>query len=170
MKRLRGSRLASIGPPVAAWALGSVLIAAFTSQVVGWSVMSDELQHVRLAISIGDTLSLTPYLRGEDVPIYSQLYPFLIAPFYGFLSTTAAFDAVHIFNAVAMASAAVPVYLLARELGIPKPAATVVAAASVMTPWMVLATLVFTEAVAYPASAWAILAIHRALAKPSPHA
>ena len=91
--------------------------------------MSDELQHVRLAISIADTLSLTPYLRGEDVTIYSQLYPFLIAPFYGFLSTTAAFDAVHIFNAVAMASAAVPVYLLARELGIPKPAATVVATA-----------------------------------------
>ena len=125
---------------------------------------------MRLAISIADTLSLTPYLRGEDVTIYSQLYPLLMAPFYGLLSTTAAFDAVHIFNAVAMASAAVPVYLLARELGIPKPAATVVATASVMTPWMVLATLVFTEAVAYPASAWAILAIHRALAKPSPRA
>ena len=161
-------RLASIGPPVAAWALGSALTAAFTSQVAGWSVMSDELQHVRLAISIADTLSLTPYLRGEDVTIFSQLYPALIAPFYGFLSTTLAFDAVHIFNAVAIASAAVPVYLLARELGIPKPAATVVAAASVITPWMVIATLVFTEAVAYPASAWAILAIQRALAKPSP--
>ena len=123
---------------------------------------------MRLAISVSDTSSLTPYLRGVEVPIYSQLYPVLIAPFYGFLSTTAAFDAVHIFNAVAMASAAVPVYLLARELGIPKPAATVVAAASVMTVWMVVATLVFTEAVAYPAAAWAILAIHRALAKPSP--
>jgi len=164
----RGSRLASIGPPAAAWALGSALIAAFTSQVHGWSVQTDELQIVRLAISVGDTLSLTPYLRGEDVPIYSHLYPVLIAPFYGFLSTTAAFDAVHIFNAVAMASAAVPVYILARELQIPKPAATVVATASVITPWMVLATLVFTEAVAYPAAAWAILAIHRALARPSP--
>jgi hypothetical protein len=60
------------------------------------------------------------------------------------------------------------VYLLARELGIPKPAAAVVAAASVMTVWMVLATLVFTESVAYPATAWAILAMHRATAKPSP--
>lgn len=161
-------RLASIGPPVAAWALGTVLTVAFTSQVAGWSVQSDELQHVRLAISISDAFSLTPRLRGEEVPIYSQLYPLLIAPFYWLLSATAAFDAVHIFNAVAMASAAVPVYLLARELAIPKPAATVVAAASVMTVWMVLATLVFIEVVAYPASAWAILAIHRALAKPSP--
>ena len=168
MKRLQRPRLASIGPPLAAWALGSVFIAAFTSQITGWSVQTDELQHVRLAISIADTLSLTPYLRGEDVTIYSQLYPLLTAPFYGFLSTTAAFDAVHIFNAIAMASTAVPVYLLARELGIPKPAATVVATASVMTVWMVLATLVFTEAVAYPASAWAILAIQRALAKPTP--
>ena len=168
MKRLRGPRLASIGPPVAAWALGSALTVAFTAQVAGWSVMSDELQHVRLALSISDTLSLTPYLRAEDVPIYSQLYPVLIAPFYGLLSTTAAFDAVHIFNAVAMASTAVPVYILARELGIPKLAATVVATASVMTPWMVLATLVFTEPVAYPASAWATLAIYRALARPSP--
>lgn len=75
LKRVRGSRLASIGPPVAAWALGSALIATFTSQIAGWSVQSDELQIVRLAISVGDTLSLTPYLRGEDVPIYSQLYP-----------------------------------------------------------------------------------------------
>lgn len=168
MRRLQGSRLASIGPPVAAWALGTAFIAVFTTQIGGWAVQTDELQHVRLAISIGDTLSLTPYLRGEDVPIYSQLYPLLTAPFYGFLSMTAAFDVVHVFNAVAMASAAVPVYILARELGIPKPAAAVVATASVMTPWMVVATLVFTEAVAYPASAWAILAIYRALARPSP--
>ncbi len=161
-------RLASIAPPVAAWAVGSALIAAFTSQVAGWQVMSDELQVERLAISIADTLSPVPYLRGEDVTIFSQLYPALTAPFYGFLSTPSAFDVVHIFNAVAIASAAVPVYLLARELRIPKPAATVVAAASVMTPWMVVANLLFTEPVAYPASAWAILAIHRALAEPSP--
>jgi hypothetical protein len=168
VKRLQGRRLASIGPPLAAWALGSAFIAAFTSQIVGWSVQTDELQLVRLAISIQENHSLTPYLRGEDVEIYSQLYPLLIAPFYWLLSATAAFDAVHIFNAVAMASAAVPVYILGRELGIPKPAATVVAAASVMTVWMVLATLVFTESVAYPATAWAILAMHRAAAKPSP--
>ena len=168
MKRIRGSRLASIGPPAAAWALGAVFTAAFTSQVGGWGVQTDELQHVRLALSIADTLSLTPYLRGEDVTIYSQLYPVLIAPFYGFLSTTAAFDAVHIFNAVLRARTAVPVYRLARELHVPKPASAVVAAASVMTPWMVLATLVFTEVAAYPASAWAMLAIVRAMAKPSP--
>ncbi len=168
MKRLQGSRLASIGPPLAAWALGSAFIAAFTSQIAGWSVQTDELQLVRLAISISDTHSLGPYLRGTDVAIYSQLYPLLTAPFYWLLSAPVAFDAVHIFNAVAMASAAVPVYLLARELEVPKPAAAVVAAASVMTVWMVLATMVFTEAVAYPAAAWAILAIHRAAAKPSP--
>ena len=161
-------RLGGIGPPVAAWALGSALIAVFTSQVAGWSVMSDELQIERLAISIADTLSPIPYLRGEDVTVYSQLYPALTAPFYGLLSTPAAFDAVHVFNAVAIASAAVPVYLLARELRIPRPAATVVAAASVMTPWMVVATLLFTEPVAYPASAWALLAMQRALAEPSP--
>jgi hypothetical protein len=157
-----------VGPPLAAWALGGAFIAAFTSQVAGWSVQTDELQLVRLAISIADTLSLTPHVRGEDVTTFSQLYPLLTAPFYGLLSTTAAFDAVHIFNAVAIASAAVPVYLLARELRLPKPAATVVAAASVMTPWMVLAMLVFTEVVAYPAAAWALLAIQRSLARPSP--
>jgi hypothetical protein len=168
VKHLQRPRLASIGPPLAAWALGTTLTVFFTTQVAGWSVQTDELQLVRLALSIGDTLSLTPYLRGEDVPVYGQLYPLLMAPFYGFLSTTAAFDAVHIFNAVAMASAAVPVYILARELRIPKPAATVVATAAVMTPWMVLSTLIFTEVVAYPAAAWAILAMHRAAAKPTP--
>lgn len=160
--------MAGIGPPVAAWALGTTLTAVFTSQVAGWYVMTDELQHVKLALSIGDGLSLRPRLHGADVEIYSQLYPVLTAPLYALLSMPTAFDAVHVFNAVAMASAAVPVYILSRELGIPKLAATVVATASVMTPWMVLATMVMTEVVAYPAFAWAILAIQRAAARPSP--
>lgn len=166
-KRVRRPRLAEVAPPLFAWAIGALLTGLFTTQVAGWYVMSDELQHVKLAISVGDRLSLTPHLRGEDVAIYSQLYPVLTAPFFALLSMPRAFDAVHVFNAVAMASTAVPVYILARELALPKLAATAAATVSVVMPWMAVAMVVMTEVVAYPAFAWALLAIHRAVARPS---
>jgi len=165
---LKRTWLAGLAPPALAWALGAALAVIFTTQVEGWYVMSDELQHAKLALSIADDWSLTPRLHGRDVEIYSQLYPLLTAPFYGLMSMPAAFKAVHVFNAVAMASAAVPVYLLARDLRVPKLGATAVAAVAVVTPWMVIALMVMTEVVAYPAFAWALLAIHRAVAKPSP--
>ena len=165
--RVRLPRLADVAPPLFAWAVGGLLSGYFTSRIGGWYVMSDELQYVKLAVSVGDHLSLTPHLRGEDVGIYSQLYPVLTAPFYAFLSMPAAFDAVHIFNAVVMASAAVPVYILARHLELPKVAATAAATVSVVTPWMLLSTVVMTEALAYPVFVWAILAIQRAVVRPS---
>jgi len=167
--RVRIPHLAArVAPPLLAWGIGALVSGFFASKIIGWYVMSDELQYAKLAISVADNLSLTPHLRGEDVGIYSQLYPVLTAPFYGFLSMPDAFDAVHIFNPVVMASAAVPVYILARELDLPKLAATAVATVSVLTPWMLLSTVVMTEALAYPMFLWGILAIHRAVVKPSP--
>ena len=45
---------------------------------------------------------------------------------------------------------------------------TNVAALTIAVPWMVMSTMMLTEVAAYPAFVWAILALQRSIAKPSP--
>ena len=59
-----------------------------------------------------------------------------------------------------MATAAIPAYLLAREV-VDRAAALAVAALSVVAVWMVLTGFLLTEVVAYPVFLWAVLAIQR---------
>jgi hypothetical protein len=149
------------------WAGASVLLALwYTGRIRDWSVMTDELQYAKLATSIGETGSPLPALHGTAVSISNQLYPLLIAPFYGTLSTPSAFRATHVLNAVVMASAVVPAYLLGRQV-LSRPWALAVAALSVCTLWMVLAGFVMSEAAAYPAFLWALLGLQVAIVSPS---
>jgi hypothetical protein len=154
-------------PLVAIVAAAFAFTAYYTLKVSEWSVMTDELLYVRLALSIGDSLSPLPRVHGEDFAVFSQLYPLLTAPFFHFLDMPAAFRAVHFMNAGIMASAAVPAYLLAREIVAYRPAAYLAAALTVAVPWMTMSTMVLTEVAAYPAFLWAVLAMQRAIAVPS---
>ena len=155
-------------PLVAIVALGTLFSAYFTRQVTEWGLMTDELQHVKLAVSFADTLDPRPVVRGTGLGAYSQLYPILIAPLVGLFDMPTAFRAIHLFNSLLMASAAIPAYLLARQVVRWSPAALLVAALTVAVPWIGMSTLVMTEVAAYPAFVWAVLAIHRALVEPSP--
>ena len=78
--------------------------------------MTDELQYVKLAISVADTHSPVPTIHGTSVALANQVYPILLAPVYASLGSEDAFRAAHVLNAVVMASAALPAYLLGREL------------------------------------------------------
>ena len=66
-------------------------LAILVSRVRDWIVMTDELQYAKLATHIGQTLSPLPSLRGVHVSSYAQVYPLLLAPFYGLLSAPTAF-------------------------------------------------------------------------------
>src|SRR5947207_15553595 len=66
-------------PIVAIVAIAFVWIEHYVSRVNHWGVMTDELQYVRLAISIGQDHTLVPHLHGQYVHIHSQLYPLLLA-------------------------------------------------------------------------------------------
>ena len=142
--RRLASRLAA-GPAGTAAALGAVvagaaaILATRTRRIGDWAVMTDEMLYAKLATSIGESLSPLPSLHGELVPVVNVLYPLLLAPFYGSLDSPDAFHAAHVVNAVVMASAAVPAYLLAREV-VPRAWALAAALAAVVTPWMVLAS------------------------------
>ncbi len=134
---------------------------------VNWAVMTDELQVVRLATSIADSLSPVPQIHGVYYGALSQLYPLLLAPFFGLLDAPTAVRAGHVFNALLLPSAAVPAFLMARSVAGSRVAGYVAAALTVFTPWLVLTSTLLTENAAYPAFVWAVYLCHRTLARPS---
>lgn len=128
--------------------------------------MTDELLYAKLATAIAEAHSPLPEIHGASISVFNQLYPLLIAPFYGALSPPDAFRAAHVLNAVLMASAAFPTYLLGRQV-LSRPWSLAVAGLSVLVPWMVITGFLMTEVVAYPAFLWAILGLQHAIAAPS---
>ena len=134
-------------------AVAAAALVVLATRVRDWVVMTDELQYAKLATHIGQTLSPLPTLRGVHVSTYAQLYPALLAPFYGTLSDPSAFRAAHVLNAVLFASAAVPAYLLGRELALSRGWGVVCAAFAVVVPWNVLTAFVMLSLV--PLTGWA---------------
>src|SRR3954451_13940186 len=155
-------------PILAIVAIAFLWIEHYVSRATHWGVMTDELQYVRLATSIGDDHTVVPHLHGQYVHIYGQLYPLVLAPIYQLFDMATAFKVAHALNALLMASTAIPAYLMARELTGRRIAAYGVGALSVAIPWMVLSAYIFTEVLAYPVFAWTCWALFRALASPSP--
>jgi hypothetical protein len=139
----------------------------FSGRISDWSVMTDELQYVKLATAIADSYSPLPTIHGSSVSVLNQLYPLLIAPLFGARPTPAAFRASHVLNAVVMASAALPAYLLARQVLI-RTWSLAVAGLSVVVPWMVLTGFLMTEVAAYPTFLWVVLGLQLAIVAPSP--
>ena len=142
-------------------------LAELTSRARDWFDMTDELRYERLAISIARTGSLVPRIHGIDIHSYSQLYPLLIAPTFlrGYVPEDL-YDA-HILNAIVMSSAAVPAFLLARQVTQRSWAPWLVGLGAVCMPWILYAAMLMTEVAAYPAFIWAIFASQRAIAAPS---
>ena len=148
------------------WALTAALLAiSYSGRIRDWSVMTDELQYVKLAISVADTHSPLPMIHGTSVALANQVYPILLAPVYASLASEDAFRAAHVLNAVVMASAALPVFLLGREL-LSRGWSAAVAVLSVTVPGMALTGFLMSEVVAYPAFLWACLASYRAVVEP----
>jgi hypothetical protein len=152
--------------------IGIIVTAAAPAAFYGvratsWAVMTDELQIARLAISIAETLSPVPHIRGEYYGALSQLYPLLLAPFFGILSAPAAETTAHVFNAVLLPSAAWPAFLLARSVTGSRAAGLAAGLLTALTPWLVLTSTLLTENAAYPAFVWAMYLCHRTLVEPS---
>jgi len=155
-------------PLVALWLALAGGLAAITSQVADWYVMTDELLYERLAISIASLSSPLPYIHGELIGNVNQLYPLLLAPlFHDRLVPPALHDA-HVLNAFVMSSVCLPTFLLARDVTGSKRLSYVVASLSVCIPWIPLSSMLMTEVAAYPAFVWAVLAVYRAAVSPRP--
>jgi hypothetical protein len=70
-------------------------------------------------------------------------------------------------NVIAFVSTAIPVYLLARGLGLRSRWAALPAVLSAVVPWAVVTTAFLTENLAYPAFAWVLYSTWRAANRPS---
>lgn len=145
----------------------SALLAVGTVRVKEWVVMTDELLYSKLADHTGHTGSPLPVLHGDHVGFLGVVYPLLLAPFYGALDPVGAFEAAHVVNAVLIASAAIPAFILGRRVA-PAACALAVSLLVVAVPWAVSSAFVMSEPAAYPVFLWAVLACHAALAEPSP--
>jgi hypothetical protein len=147
--------------------LGALLSWRHTRNAHEWLIMTDELQYLELGRSFGDGSFPMPTLRGESTALLSILYPLLIAPVVALFSAPDAYQSIHALNALLVSSTAIPVYLLARQVVPGRWPAYLAAALAVAVPWAATTGVVMTESAAYPAFAWALWAIQRALVEPS---
>lgn len=97
----------------------------------------------------------------------SRLYSLLIAPLFALADGDVAVRLARGLNGPLFASAAIPVYVLARQVVRSRALAVAAALGTVACPWLVLTTAMFTENLAYPLFAWCLLAMFWAVTAPS---
>ncbi len=162
----RLTRAPSWLPLTAIVAVAFGVTAIWVRSIHTFGVMPDEISYVKQALRIARTgMLVTPH--DFYFSSWNQLLPLISAPVFGALGMVDAFYAVHTLLALVLASTAVPTYLIARSLGLGRLAANLAAAMSVAVPWLLLAGVVMTEDVAYPAFAWAMLGFLRTMQQPS---
>jgi hypothetical protein len=169
--RLRPLAERLLTPPVlllVAFAGSAAWLAWQAGHVNSFVWLIDEALYVKEAQAYADFQGLLPHVHGERYGVPNVLYPLLLAPLYGFLDSPDAFTAAHVLNGIAWASTMFPVYLLARRIGAAWGWALLAGVLSVWVPWAVAVTVVMTEAVSYPAFAWAVYAMTVAVAAPRP--
>ena len=158
------------GGAVAWLLLGAAVVAtagiAYVLVLSQYFVMPDELTYQRQSFAManaGHPLGPGSY----EYTSISQLPQVLRAPLFMAFTVTAASDLAHVLNVVLFVSAIVPTYMLAQRVTGSPPASALAATATVAVPWLAMSGSMMTEPVAYPAFAWALLGMQRAVAAPS---
>jgi hypothetical protein len=123
---------------------------------------ADEFIYGRLAINLAAGDGFT--IQGLASP-FRTLYPYVIAPAWMLFEGAAAYRVALAINALAMTSAVIPAYAIARRVS-PHRWALIAAAAAGTIPSMAWAGMLMTEALAYPLAALALFAIFVATRRP----
>lgn len=126
---------------------------------------ADEYIYAELARSLAETGR--PLIRGASASFPALLQPILTAPAWLVEDVETSFRLVQTLGALFMSLAAIPVFLLARRVGLGTGPAFAVAALALLVPDMVYAAWVVAEPIAYPLALAAVLAGTTALARPS---
>ena len=108
-----------------------------------------------------------PLIRGGSAHFPALLQPIVTAPAWLIGDVDTAFRAVQAIGALAMSLAAVPVFLLARRLGLGGRVALTLAAFTVLVPDLLYASFVSSEALAYPLVIASVYAATCAIAAPT---
>jgi hypothetical protein len=126
---------------------------------------ADEYIYAELARSLAE--SGRPLIRGVSASFPALLQPILTAPAWLVEDVETSFRIVQTLGALLMSLGAIPVFLLARRVGLGSGPALASAALAVLVPDMVYAAWVVAEPVAYPLALAAALAGTTALVSPS---
>ncbi len=119
--------------------------------------------------SIGRSLAESghPAIRGGSAHFPALLQPIVTAPAWLIGDVGLAFRVVQSLGVLAMSLAAIPVYVLARRLGLSTRIGLALAALAVLVPDFVYASFVASEPFAYPLFLAAIAAAATALSRPT---
>ncbi|TML02582.1 MAG: hypothetical protein E6G41_15235, partial [Actinobacteria bacterium] len=98
----------------------------------------------------------------------SRAYSLLISPLFRAFDGYPAVQLSHIVNVVLWLTVFFPVGMIARRLGTSRLLASVAGALAVTVPWLAIASVLYTENLAYPAFVWAAWAVLMALWQPAP--
>lgn len=130
---------------------------------VPW-IAPDEMLYGLLGESLWSTGLLE--VRGSPSPFYSLLTPALVGAALTGRELREGIELAQLLQCLAMSTAAIPVYLWARRVASTR-WALAAAAITLASPVLAYGGLLMTEALFYPASAWALYALARSLEQPS---
>jgi hypothetical protein len=164
----RGLALVRVGP--LHW-LGAIVAASFLARTLtGWLRASpvyfpDEYIYSELGRSIAD--QGRPLVRGASAHFPALLQPLLTAPAWLFDDVETSYRLVQLTGALVMSLAAVPVYFVARRLGLGSVLALALAGLSLAVPDMLYASWILADPFAYPLVLAALAAGVAALGRPT---
>ena len=107
-------------------------------------------------------------IHGDAAHFPAILQPLLAAPLWRFFSTQTAYQLIQVENAVAASLVVVPVYLLARFVGLGRWQGYMCALYALVVPALVWIPVTISDFIAYPLAMGAIAAAVRAIDRPSP--
>jgi hypothetical protein len=151
--------------------LAALVAASFVLRLIlGWlrtapTFFADEYIYAELGRSLAETGR--PLIRGVSASFPALLQPLLTAPAWLFEDVETSFRLIQAAGALAMSLAAVPVFLLARRLGLGPGVSFAVAALALVVPDFAYSSWILAEPVAYPLALGAVAAGTFALARPS---
>ena len=166
-----GGRLAARVDASALNILSGLVALSFAARLVaGWAratpnYFPDEYLYAELSRSLLE--SGRPAVRGVEIGFPSLLQPILTAPTWLAGDVLVSYRLTQALGALAMSLVALPVFALARRLGIGRPLALGAAALSLAVPDLLFASWVMAEPFAYPLFIAVVLAGTAALSEPS---
>jgi hypothetical protein len=145
-------------------ALAVALVAAITGLQVTIAAL-DESVYKLAAVQHANEFPLGP-LEEQTSRGVARLYSYVVSPLFFLFTGDVAIRLARALNGIFFAATAIPVFLLARRVTRSQWSAAAAGVLSVAVPWLTVATIMFSESLAYLLFACAALAMLRAFEQP----
>lgn len=163
--RPRLDREAAPAGVLVAGALAVALVAVVTGLQVTIAAL-DESVYKLAAVQHANAFPFGPFEEHTSRGV-ARLYSYVVSPLFFLFTGDVAIRLARALNGIFFAATAIPVFFLARRVTVSQWSAVAAGVLSVAVPWLTLATIMFSESLAYLLFACTALAMLRALEAPS---